>query len=31
MEYWSDGFWNNGMVGIENLSEIGIDFLEIVA
>jgi hypothetical protein len=22
MEYWSNGFWNNGMVGIENLIDL---------
>jgi hypothetical protein len=32
LEYWNHGFWDNGMVGLENQNEYnGIDFLVIVA
>ncbi len=32
LEYWNHGFWDNGMVGLENQNEYNcIDFLVIVA
>jgi hypothetical protein len=32
VESWNDGFWDNGMVGLENQNEYNwIDFLVIVA
>jgi hypothetical protein len=29
MEYWNHAFWDDGMVGPENLSEIGCAFLPV--